>query len=71
MLDGSFGSDDYLMGWEWGDSFELSGSAEDTSRSHADMINSKMPKDFVKRIVDMINDGVRTPIAGSIDHWMK
>ena len=71
MMDGSAGSDEYLMGWEWGESIQIEGDARTTSDKFADKINSSMPPNFVARIRDMQMGGTRTPHAGAIDHWMK
>jgi len=71
MMDGSAGSDKYLMGWEWGESIEIDGDARTTSDKFAAKINSNMPLNFAARIRDMQNDGTRKPYAGAIDHWMK
>ena len=71
MIDGSAGSDEYLDGWTWGHHFEVSGNASQASKSHADMINSKMPKDFVKRISNLFKQGNRITTPGSIDHWLE
>lgn len=71
MLDGSAGSDEYLDGWNWGEYFEVIGNASEASKGHADMINSKMPKDFVKRISNLFKQGDRISKPGSIDHWLE
>ena len=35
------------------------------------MINSKMPKDFVKRISNLFKQGDRISKPGFIDHWLE
>tara|TARA_Y100000817_G_C16746652_1_gene494997 strand:+ start:307 stop:660 length:354 start_codon:yes stop_codon:yes gene_type:complete len=70
MLDGSMGSDDYLMGWNWGNEIKAEGSAKDISNKISEKYNLLMPKDFVARIRDLHKSGKRTEIPGSIDHWM-
>ncbi len=71
MMDGSAGSEEYLMGWEWGKHMHIDGDAEATSYKLADKINSDMPHDFAARIRDMEISGTRKPYAGAIDHWME
>ena len=71
MMDGSAGTDQYLMAWEWGDYVCTDGSASDISSKTADRINSGMPQDFVARIRDLENDGNRNPKPGAIDTWIK
>ncbi|HIC48708.1 MAG TPA: hypothetical protein EYP00_02365 [Dehalococcoidia bacterium] len=71
MMDGSAGTDQYLMAWEWGEYVCKSGSAADLSSQTADRINSGMPHDFVARIRDLENNGNRNPKPGAIDTWIK
>ena len=71
MFDGSAGTDNYLMAWEWGGYQEMSGSAETSADSLAERLNSKFPKEFVARIRDLERDGQRDPTPGAIDHWME
>ena len=71
MMDGSAGTDQYLMAWEWGDYVCTDGSAADITSKTADRINSGMPHDFVARIRDLENDGNRNPKPGAIDTWIK
>jgi hypothetical protein len=70
MFDGSSGSDDYLMGWSWGNEIEIEGSAKDVSQKIATLYNVSMPGNFVSRIRDLHKSGVRSGIPGSIDKWM-
>ena len=70
MMDGSAGTDQYLMAWEWGDYVCMNGSAADISSKTADRINSGMPQDFVARIRALENDGKRNPNPGAIDTWI-
>ena len=69
MYDGSSGSDEYLMSWEWGENTEVDGSAEAVADAVADRFNREYPKDFVARIRDLHNSGQRDPRPGAIDHW--
>ena len=69
MFDGSQGTDDYLMAWEWGEPVEESGSAEEAAGRIADWFNNKFPTDFVARIRGLIESGQRDPRPGSVDHW--
>ena len=71
MMDGSAGTDQYLMAWEWGDYICENGSAVALSRQTADRINTGMPTDFVARIRDLENNGKRIPRPGAIDIWIK
>lgn len=70
MFDGSSGTDDYLMAWEWGEFGEVEGSAETAAEELADRLNAKFPEDFVARIRDLHRDGQRDPTPGAIDHWL-
>jgi len=71
MEDGSAGTDDYLLGWEWGTYTLVDGTAEEVAQSTANRINDSMPQDFIYRIRKMQSDGTRNPSAGAIDHWLK
>ena len=71
MFDGSAGTDDYLMAWEWGDFKELEGSAETAADQMADKLNSGVPEDFVARVRDLQREGQRDPTPGAIDHWIE
>ena len=71
MFDGSAGTDDYLMAWEWGEFKELSGSAEAAADVSAAKLNSGFPKDFVARIRDLQREGRRDVTPGAIDHWLE
>ncbi len=71
MLDGSAGTDDYLMAWNWGEYVEADGTAEDAAAALADRYNSGFPKNFVARIRDLHNDDKRETVPGAIDGWMQ
>ena len=71
MFDGSAGTDDYLMAWEWGQFEEMEGSAEAVADSTVERLNSGFPDDFVARIRDLQREGRRDPTPGAIDHWIK
>ena len=71
MFDGSAGTDDYLMAWEWGEFKELSGSAEAAADESAAKLNNAFPKDFVARIRDLQREERRDPTPGAIDHWLE
>ena len=49
MQDGSFGTDQYLDGWQWGDYKKIKGSAEDVSKKLAKTIEENYPKNFTQR----------------------
>lgn len=71
MFDGSMGSDDYLMAWEWGEFTEVEGTAEEAAAQAAERYNQGFPKDFVAKIRDLHNDNNRDPRPGAIDHWIE
>ena len=71
MFDGSAGTDDYLMAWEWGNFRELRGSAEVAADETATNLNNGFPRDFVARIRDLHREGRRDPTPGAIDHWLE
>ena len=71
MFDGSAGSDDYLMAWEWGDYTEMEGRAEEVASRVAERFNSGFPDDFVARIRDLHNSGQRDPRPGAVDAWCE
>lgn len=70
MFDGSAGTDDYLMAWEWGDFADASGDARSAADAVADRLNRDFPEDFVARIRDMQRDGARNPAPGAADGWL-
>ena len=69
MFDGSGGTDDYLLGWEWSQYSEVEGSAEEAADAVAERFNNGFPQDFVARIRDNHRAGSRDAQPGSIDHW--
>lgn len=71
MFDGSSGSDDYLMAWEWQDYAEMDATAEDAAALVAERFNQGFPEDFVARIRDMHRDGCRDARPGAINHWLS
>ena len=71
MFDGSAGSDDYLMAWEWGDYAELKGRAEEVASRVAERFNRGFPDDFVARIRDLHRSGQRDPRPGAVDTWCE
>ena len=70
MFDGSGGSDDYLMAWEWVDYGEVAGVAAVAAAAVAARFNAGFPRDFVARIRDMQRDGTRDARPGAVDHWL-
>ena len=70
MFDGSAGTDDYLMAWNWGEYFEVEGSVEEAATQTAARYNCGFPTDFVARIRDLQNKGARNATPGAIDDWM-
>ncbi len=71
MFDGSAGTDDYLMAWEWGEFHEVDGSAEAAADETVENLNSTFPDDFVARIRDLEREGQRDPTPGAIDNWIE
>ncbi len=71
MFDGSAGTDDYLMAWNWGESFEVEGSAAAAALKTAERYNTGFPDDFVARVRDLHNAGTRDATPGAIDDWMN
>lgn len=71
MFDGSYGSDEYLDAWQWGQSTESDLEPNEAATQLADHINKGMPADFVSRIRDLQNAGNRDPKPEAIDHWVK
>lgn len=70
MLDGSGGTDDYLMAWEWGDFQDVEGSPKDAAEIIATRYELHFPKNFVARIRDLHRNGNRDPQPGAVDHWL-
>ena len=71
MLDGSAGTDAYLMAWEWGEYFEEHGTAQEAAERVAQRINARFPRDFVARVRDLELGKKREPKPGAVDGWMK
>ena len=71
MMEGSYGSDEYLDAWEWGEYFEMPGELDDVLNSVVDRYNKGMPQNFVAKLRDLHTNGARTPSAGSIDGWIE
>ena len=71
MFDGSAGSDDYLMAWEWGEFAEAKGSAQEIAGRLADRINRSFPRDFVARVREKYLSGERDPRPAAVDSWIK
>lgn len=70
MFDGSMGSDDYLMAWEWHDYGDVDGTAQDAANAVAARFNQGFPADFVARIRDLQNEGQRDATPGAVNHWI-
>ena len=70
MFDGSAGTDDYLMAWEWRESGEVDGAPADAANMIAERFNSGFPLDFVARIRDLHKSGERDPSPGAVDDWL-
>ncbi|MEC7921412.1 MAG: virulence factor [Chloroflexota bacterium] len=69
MKDGSYGSDDYLEGWQWVDKEEISQEfTEELINRYLD--NYKFPQDLIKKISQLIDENSRSEIPGSLDEWI-
>ena len=71
MVDGSSGTDAYLEAWEWGKAEYVEGTAAEAAEIVADSYNSGFPADFVTRIRELHQSGVRDVTPGSIDDWIE
>ena len=71
MFDGSMGTDEYLMAWEWGECSEVEGTASAAADLVAGRIDARFPRDFVARIRDLHRDGRRDPTPGAVNHWLE
>ena len=71
MFDGSQGTDEYLMAWEWGVEMEAEGTAQEAASQWAQRIESRFPRDFVDRIGRLHESEKRDPRPGTVDHWME
>ena len=71
MFDGSSGSDEYLMAWDWGEYVDVAGAAEAVAAEVTERFNSGFPRDFVSRIRELQDSGRRDPRPGAIDNWMN
>ena len=71
MFDGSAGSDEYLMAWDWNDFGEVDGTAQEVADRVAERFNTAFPEDFVARIRDRHSAGARDPTPGAVDHWLE
>ena len=71
MFDGSYGTEEYLDGWGWTEPYDVDGTAREALGEVAGRYNRGMPQDFVARIRDLHNEGMRDPTPGAIDGWIK
>ena len=71
MFDGSGGSDEYLMAWEWGQFREEEGGADEVAEREVRRLNDGFPADFVRRIRQLHSSGKRDPQPGAADHWIE
>ena len=71
MMEESFGTDDYLDGWQWGQYHNIEIAAAELSSLVTDLYNKCMPEDFVKRIRDAHNNNSRNPSPEAIDIWLS
>ena len=70
MFDGSGGTDDYLMAWEWGEYSESEGTPREAAEAVAKRYNAGFPTDFVSRIRKLHVSGERDPRPGALDGWL-
>lgn len=71
MFEGSYGTDDYLDGWQWGEAVQVDSEAQQAAEEWVQRYNRGMPEDFVARIRDLHEEGKRDPSAGAIDGWIE
>lgn len=71
MFDKSYGADEYLMGWQWGEYTEEAGTAQEALARVVDRFNTRFPIDFSDRIRKLHEAGQRDPLPGAIDHWVE
>tara|TARA_B100000029_G_scaffold452005_1_gene476945 strand:+ start:347 stop:691 length:345 start_codon:yes stop_codon:yes gene_type:complete len=71
MIDGSYGTDDYLNGWQWGEYKKVDKDIDMALNCEVDKFNKYMPKDFVSRIKQLHEKGLRKETPGAINHWLK
>ena len=71
MLEGSYGTDDYLDGWQWSQDVEVEGDVTDALKRISEYYNSGFPSDLVSRLRDLHREGIRDSSPGSIDDWFE
>lgn len=71
MLEGSYGTDEYLEGWYWAMPQEVEATAKEAAGGLAERYNSGMPRDFVARIRELHSQGMRDATPGAIDEWVQ
>ena len=71
MFDGSAGTDEYLMAWNWGEYCDVEGTVEEAAAAVAERYNDGFPHDFPARIRDLHKRGLRDPAPGAVDHWIE
>tara|TARA_B100001029_G_scaffold175048_1_gene175953 strand:- start:3104 stop:3445 length:342 start_codon:yes stop_codon:yes gene_type:complete len=69
MLDGSYGSDDYLDGWKWVNKEDIK---EELTEEFIDGYTNKYkyPQDLIKKITSLLELNKRDEAPGSIDSWL-
>ncbi|MEG3581734.1 MAG: virulence factor [Chloroflexota bacterium] len=70
MKDGSFGTDDYLDGWQWQFKEEIKSDLTEDLISKWVAKYDNYPADLIKKISMTIDNGTRSTSPGSIDHWI-
>ena len=69
MKDGSYGSDDYLNGWEWKEVEEI--DEEFTEKLIGEYLDKyKYPQDLIKKITELLESDKRDESPGAIDSWI-
>ncbi len=71
MTDGSFGSDDYLDGWNWVVKEESNEMISEKIISNFILKFDNFPQNLIKEIKMMIDEGSRTEKPESIDHLLQ
>ena len=57
MAEGSTNSDDYLMGWDWGEELEHAGSAQETVDAVIAQLDTDFPPERLKALIRQYRTG--------------
>lgn len=70
MSDGSYGTDDYLDGWQLGSPSESDLPLQDAIDALAEQLEN-LPEDLAHRILNAQRKGTRNPSPGSTESWER